>query len=125
MRVICVEPNPILLYGLNRKVKSILPESMIHLCSKPELALEIASKKECDVLITEIDFGRDKGEGIKLATKIENIMPEVNVIFVTAAPYKEYAPLVMKMKYSGYLTKPYMNDELKKELTELRFNKNS
>ena len=94
---------------------------MIHLCKDTESAVQIAIDKGCDVLITEIDFGRDKGEGIKLAEKIGELVPDVNVVFVTAAPYYEYAPIVMKMKYSGFLTKPYMNDELKKELTELRF----
>lgn len=123
MRVICADPSPISLFGLNKRIKRILPESVIHLCKDTESAVQIAIDKGCDVLITEIDFGRDKGEGIKLAEKIGELVPDVNVVFVTAAPYYEYAPIVMKMKYSGFLTKPYMNDELKKELTELRFKK--
>lgn len=125
MQIICADPSPVSLYGLNRKVKKILPESEIHLCNETESAIEVASKRGCDVLITEIDFGRDKGEGIKLAEKVGDIVPEVNIIFATGAPYNEYAPLVMKMKYSGYLTKPYENEELKKELTDLRYRRNS
>lgn len=123
MRVICADPSPISLYGLKKRIKRILPKSVIHLCKDTESAEQIAVNKGCDVLITEIDFGRDKGEGIKLAEKIGSLIPNVNVVFVTAAPYCEYAPIIMKMKYSGYLVKPYMNDELNKELTELRFKK--
>jgi hypothetical protein len=37
----------------------------------------------------------------------------------------EYAALIMKMKYSGYLTKPYMDVELERELTNLRFRRNA
>lgn len=125
MRIICADPSPISLFGLNIKVKRILPNSKIYLCNKADSAIQIARNEGCDVLITEIDFGRGKGEGIRLAETIADIVPEVNIIFVTASSYQEYAALVMKMKYSGYLTKPYKNDELKRELTELRYKRSS
>lgn len=125
MRIICADPSPISLFGLNIKVKRILPKSRIYLCNKTDSAIQIARNEGCDVLITEIDFGRGKGEGIRLAETIADIVPEVNIIFLTASSYQEYATLVMKMKYSGYLTKPYSNDELKRELTELRYRRSS
>lgn len=125
MRVICADPSPISLLGLNRRVSRILPESEVYLCKNTETAIRYAKKRGCDVLITEIDFGRNKGEGIQLVNRITAIEPNVNVIFLTSAPYMEYAALIMKMKYSGYLTKPYMDVELERELTNLRFRRNA
>ena len=123
MTVICADPSMISLYGLRRKLSAILPNAKIYYCNKTETALQIAKEEGCDVLITEIDFGRDKGEGINMAEKISNTISEVNIIFATGASYIDYASLIMKMKFSGYLTKPYSTEDLERELFGLRFKK--
>ena len=121
MTIICADPSPVSLLALKRDVKKILPDSHVHLCRSSEAALRHAEKYGCDVLITEIDFGRDKGEGIKLVEEIVKLLPKVNIIFATTASYNEYAALIIQIKFSGYLTKPYLVEELRKELQELRF----
>ena len=121
MTIICADPSPVSLFALRRDVKKILPDSDVHLCRNSESAIRLAEKYGCDVLITEIDFGRDKGEGIKLVEEIVKLLPKVNIIFATTASYKEYAALIIQIKFSGYLTKPYLAEDLKKELQELRF----
>ena len=45
----------------------------------------------------------------------------MNIIFATTAQYSEYAALIIPIKYSGYLIKPYAAEALRKELQELRF----
>ena len=121
MTIICADPSPVSLMALRRDVKKILPDSDVHLCRNSESAIRLAKKYGCDVLITEIDFGRDKGEGIKLVEEIVKLLPKVNIIFATTASYNEYAALIIQIKFSGYLTKPYLTEDLKKELQELRF----
>lgn len=123
MTIICADPSPISLLRLDHLVKKAMPHSTIHLCKSAECAETIARERGCDVLITEIDFGRKKGEGIELAGKLQELIPAVNVIFETAAPIRDYAALIMKMKYSGYLTKPFGSEEIQRELHELRYQK--
>ena len=67
MTVVCVDTNWIVLFGLKNKVKKILPEADVYTCRNSTDALSIAREHGCDVLITEIDFGREKEEGIRLA----------------------------------------------------------
>ena len=120
MTIICADPSPISLIRLEQSIRKILPSSSVRLCKQSECAIREAKKRGCDVLITEIDFGRRKGEGIELANKILDLFPFANVIFATAAPDRDYAPLIMRMKYSGYLTKPFEIEDLEKEFNNLR-----
>ena len=122
MRVLCVETNWVTLYSLKKKVKKILPNAAVYTCKKASEAMGIAKKRGCDVLITEIDFGGEKKEGITLAENIKEMNPCVNIIFVTAGSAREYAQQLIKVRYSGYLTKPYGMEELREELGNLRYN---
>lgn len=121
MTIICADPSPISLFRLDKMVKKIAPDAEVLLCKKADSAILTAKKSGCDVLITEIDFGRKKGEGIVLAEKIRSMISSANIIFATAEPNRDYAALIVKMKYSGYLTKPFGVEELRKELQELRY----
>ena len=127
MTIICADPSPVSLWVLRKEIKKILPDSDIYLCRSSDAAIRLTEKYGCDVLITEIDFGRDKGEGINLVKEIEKLQPRVNIIFATTATYSEYAALIIPIKFSGYLTKPYLAEDLNRELQELRFrgNRNS
>ena len=120
MTIICADPSPISLFRMEQSIRRILPACSVHLCKKSETAIQAAKEDGCDVLITEIDFGRKKGEGIELASRILDLFPFANVIFATSAPVRDYAPLIMRIKYSGYLTKPFSIEELEKEFKNLR-----
>ena len=121
MTVVCVDTNWFVLRGLKKKVQKILPEATVHTCRSSQNALEIVEKQGCDVLITEIDFGGQKEEGIELAHKVKEINPCVNIIFATASPARDYAQQIVKLKYSGFLNKPYSSEELRGELADLRY----
>ena len=120
MTIICADPSPISLFRMEQLIRRILPACSVHLCKKSETAIQAAKEDGCDVLITEIDFGRKKGEGIELASRILDLFPFANVIFATSAPVRDYAPLIMRIKYSGYLTKPFAVEELEREFKNLR-----
>lgn len=121
MTIICADPSPVSLLVLREKVKKLLPDSDVHSCRNSESAVQLAKKYGCDVLITAIDFGRDKGEGILLAEKIKELYPRVNIIFATAASEGEYTSRILKIRYSGFLNKPYTLEELRTELENLRY----
>ena len=121
MTIICADPSPVSLVVLQKRVKKLLPNAGVHISRYSDSALRLAEKHGCDVLITEIDFGRDKGEGILLAEKIEEQYPRANIIFATAAPEGEYTSRILKVRYSGFLNKPYTEEELRTELENLRY----
>ena len=121
MTVICADPSPVSLLALRREVKKILPDSDIRICRGSDAAIRLAEKYGCDVLITEIDFGRDKGEGLRLVEEIKKRCPRVNIIFATAASEREFTSRILKIRYSGFLNKPYTAEELRTELEDLRY----
>jgi YesN/AraC family two-component response regulator len=42
-------------------------------------------------------------------------------MFIASGLSREYAMRLMKLRYSGYLTKPFSLNELKEELNNLRY----
>ena len=123
MTVICVESNPIMLCNMRKMVRRILPEADILVCRTSKQAKKAAKEKGCHILITEIDFGFRKSEGIILAREIQELYPQVNIIFATAGSVRESAAQMLKMKISGFLIKPFSKEELKEELENLRYSK--
>ena len=123
MTVICVESNPIILCNLRKRVSGILPEADVLAFRTSRQAKKAAQEKGCHILITEIDFGFGKSEGIILAREIQELNPQVNIIFATAGSVREYAAQMLKMKISGFLIKPFSKEELKEELENLRYSR--
>lgn len=121
MVVLCVDTNIIVLFGLKKKIHRIIPQARVFTCGSAEEALKKAREDGCDVLITEIDLGRDKEEGILLAEAVKELNPHVNIIFMTAGFVRDYAQRLVKLRYSGFLTKPFKIEELKDELNNLRY----
>ena len=120
MRILCVDRSPWGLLDLKQKVKSIKPEAEIHGCREPEDALTLAKSDGCDVLLTEIDFGRDKYEGLDFAKNMQRICPTVNIIFVTGFSEWDCAREVIQMRVSGFVQKPFKLERLAEEFTHLR-----
>ncbi len=121
MTIICADPSPISLFVTKKDVKKILPDSDVYVCRTADSAIQFAEKYGCAVLITEIDFGRDIGEGILLAENIKELFPKVNIIFATAASESAYTSRILKLRYSGFLNKPFTAEELRTELENLRY----
>ena len=119
MRIVCVDDHPIMLKGLYQSIKSLYPDADISVFDSPDEAYDFAKSGGCDVLISEIEL---RGiDGIALANKIKEINPEVNIIFLTVCDEKEHAREVLKIKPSGYIVKPAGVDQIKNELSNLRY----
>lgn len=121
MNIICVDASRITLSGLRERMRSIVPDADIYTCQSKESAVKLAKTEGCDVLLTDIDMGRDGDEGIRLAEAIQAINPHVNIIFITACGEWEYAQEIIPLRISGYVRKPYEPCELEKEFENLRY----
>ena len=119
MTIICVDDHPVMLKGLFQNIKSFLPDASISIFENAQAAYDFAKGNGCDVLISEIEMSGI--DGITLAKKIKGVNPEVNIIFLTVCDEKEHAREVLKIKPSGYLVKPAKKEQLKNELTNLRY----
>lgn len=121
MKILCVDRSPWGLLDLKRKVRAINPDAVIHGCRDPETALSLAKSEGCDILLTEIDMGGSKREGLDLALQMQTINPMVNIIFVTTFEEWEYAREVIQMRISGFVRKPYKPQQLAEEFAHLRY----
>jgi YesN/AraC family two-component response regulator len=119
MTVICVDDHPIVLNGLLKNVRQLLPEASVSAFGNADEALGFVNKNGCDVLISEIELcGTD---GLTLAKKIKEINSRVNIIFFTVCDEREYAKEVIGIKPSGYILKPAKKEQLEEELKNLRY----
>ena len=119
MTVVCVDDHPIMLKGLLKNIRQLLPDAVVGAFSGAEEAMEFAKEKGCDVLISEIELvGVD---GLTLAQRMQLLNPTVNIIFLTVCDEKEHAKEVMRIKPSGYLVKPAKVEQLEAELKNLRY----
>lgn len=121
MRVICVDRSPWGLMEMKKTVKRLMPNAEIRGCRDRESALMQARETGCDILLTEIDLGGPKWEGLDLAAEVQRLRPRVNIIFVTDFPEREYAETIIRLRISGYVRKPYGKEELEREFPHLRY----
>ena len=119
MRIVCVDDHPVLLRGITKNIRQILPESTVYSFTRAEDALSFISENSCDILISEIELCGTGG--LTLAQKAKTLYPTINVIFLTVCDEKEYAREVLKLKPSGYLVKPANKEQLAFELHNLRY----
>ncbi len=117
MRMLCVDDEPLMLIMLERAVKEAAPEDEVYSFHYQEDLLEDAKKNGCDVAFLDIHM---RGmNGVELAKELKAVNPKMNIIFVTG--FSEYAGDAMKLHASGYIMKPVTAEEVKKELSDLRF----
>ena len=121
MNILCVDSSPWGLLDLKRKVKTIKPEAELHCFRDPEKALSLARSEGCDVLLTEIDMGGSRREGLDFAMQMQAINPTVNIIFVTTFEEADFAREVIQMRASGFVRKPFKTKMLAEEFANLRY----
>jgi len=117
MRMLCVDDEPLMLIMLEQAVKEAAPEDEVHAFRYQEDLLEDARKNGCDVAFLDIHM---RGmNGVELAKELKAVNPKMNIIFVTG--FSEYTGDAMKLHASGYIMKPVTAEEVRKELSDLRF----
>ena len=71
MKVLCVERDIFQLGKMKREVGKIAPGASVLTCRDPDRAAALAKAEGCDVLLTGIDMGGGKYEGIDLTERKE------------------------------------------------------
>ncbi len=79
--------------------------------SSGEEALQVISKRPCDLILTDIRM--PKMDGITLAHKVRQLQPDISVIFMTGYANLNSAKDAIKEGAADYIMKPF-------ELTEIR-----
>lgn len=119
MQIICVDDHPVLLEGLVKEVQSVLPTANVSGFTKAAGAYEFAERFGCDVLFCEIALYANGG--MTLAEHIRKRFPRANIIFATVCSEKEFAKDVLRVRASGYITKPVTRQRIEEELRNLRY----
>ena len=121
MRILVVGDEQPALEGLTgtlRKVcdNAVYNEAEILGFRDPHDALDSAQKRRYDIAFLDIEMRRM--DGITLAEKLQDINPDINIVFTTG--YSGYSLDAFKLHASGYITKPVTAEKVRKELNELR-----
>ena len=117
MRILIMDDELPALNLLTDTVRGIVPQAEIVSLRKYSQFNELEEKKDIDIAFFDIELGRNSG--IKLALELKSIAPNCNIIFVTA--YSQYAVESFATRPSGYVMKPFTEDEIRRELEDLRY----
>lgn len=117
MNFIAVDDERLALDNLLSKLKKAQPQAEIRGFLYPQAALEEIQNGFCpDVAFLDVEmYGMS---GIELALRFKEVLPKVNLIFVTG--FSEYAPDAFALHASGYITKPVSVERIREELENLR-----
>ena len=116
MLLLLVDDEELQLTRLKKCVSNILPEAELLTFINPIKAYEESKDKDIDIAFLDIEM--PGMNGIKLAKKLKDKNPLINIIFVTA--FDNYGLEAMKLHASGYVSKPVNEDKIKEELENLR-----
>ena len=112
MNVICVDDEKPALDNFRLTVKDLKEIESLRLFQEAQEALEYAGKHSVDVAF--LDMEMQSMHGLELARKIKEAVPEVFIIFVTA--FEQYALQAFGVDAVGYLLKPYLSEDIEKQL---------
>ncbi|MBR6148458.1 MAG: response regulator [Lachnospiraceae bacterium] len=116
MRVISVDDEKIILEDFVDMLSSMHEIDSVEGFTDCDEALEYVKNEDVDVAFLDIHMrGMD---GIELAKRMKVIKPGINIVFLTA--YAEYSMQAMKMHASGYIMKPASEEDVRRELEDLR-----
>jgi two-component SAPR family response regulator len=85
--------------------------------SKPSEALRFVQYNHVDIAFLDIAMGRTSG--IDLCERMTELNPKLNVVFLTA--YPEYSLRLWDTHACGFLVKPLVPEDIKKQLSKLRY----
>jgi len=117
MRILVIDDERPALELMLETVEKLCPDDEVVPFREARDVLEYIKSEEIDVAFLDIELG--KISGIELAINIKKYSPRCNIIFVTS--YSKYGTESFRARPSGYLTKPYTEDEIRRELDNLRY----
>lgn len=118
MRFLVVDDEPLALRDLSEILRKVVPDCEIVGCTTASEAMKTIQNREngdFDVAFLDIELG--SGNGITLAKALKDRIPDLHIIFVTA--YDTYALRAFEVHATGYLLKPALEEDIRRELTFL------
>lgn len=116
MRVIVVDDERLALRQFELETEEIPWVEVVHSFSNPKEALEYL--KENPVEAAFLDIEMPEMNGLFLAEKMREIVPELVIIFISG--YEQYTLEALRVKADYYLTKPYNSQEIVQVLERAR-----
>lgn len=113
MDILAVDDEEFVLRDLEQIIQEVAPDARLHTTRSAEEALIFAAKTEVKVALLDIEM--TEMNGLELAKRLKDILPEVRIIFVTG--YSRYAVDAFALHAVGYLLKPVQKEDLKRELS--------
>ena len=102
---------------MKKLVGIVLPDANIHAFLNAAELLQFAEEHTINIAFLDIQM---RGiTGTEVAHKLQAMQPRINVIFCTA--YDDYKGHAMDLHASGYLMKPVTVEDIRRELSMLRF----
>ena len=92
---------------IRQMLYEVLKDQGYHITTAPdgEVALEILSSHNFDLVITDLNMGRVNG--IEVLKKAKSLSPQPRVIIATGNPDVTYAIEALRCKADDYLLKPF------------------
>lgn len=117
MKILAIDDEKLAVEMLENALKEVCPSDEVFTFRKPKELLDFAKDNACDIAFLDIKM---RGmTGIELSKKLKDLMPNINIIFVTG--YDDYTSDAMHLHASGYIYKPVTSEKIKYELNDLRY----
>ena len=117
MRTITIDDRRSIVNMMLRILNQIDPKGEHIGTTDPDEVIRELKKKKATAVFTDVEM--PKMNGIDLARKLQEIDPQVNIIFITG--YQEYMSDAFDLYASGYLIKPMDEEDVRKALEHLRY----
>ena len=115
--VIMVEDRRVVLAGSLPVLEKVLPNATVVGFTRPSEALEYARSNPIALAFLDIELG--KTTGLELCSKLLEINPRTNVVYLTA--YSEYSLDAWGTGASGFMLKPITVEGIQAQLKNLRY----
>lgn len=117
MKILVIDDERPALELMLETLARICPDAEVVAFSEARDVLNYEAKSDIDVAFMDIELGRMSG--IELAIELKKNAPKCNIIFVTS--YSHYGTESFRARPSGYVTKPYTDEDIIRELGDLKY----
>ena len=116
MKFIAADDERLALEALVQAISEAEPDAEIVTFRSAQEVLDYAKDETFDVAFLDIEMGAV--DGLTLAKLLKEIRPEGDIVFATG--YSQYAIEAFKLRAAGYMMKPIMPDDVKRELAHIK-----
>lgn len=117
MKILAIDDERFALQLLVDTLHKVCPEAEIVSFRRPSQFMEYDNNEPFDAAFLDIRIGQMSG--IQVAIELKKHSPMCNIVFVTS--YSEYAFAAIQMRPSGYIMKPYTEEDIRNEFNNFRY----